>query len=55
MTLKAAIIFGQLMWCIYDFTIRNYTALTFDIMTVISNAIGIMMLRRGRKHTQDNT
>lgn len=46
--LKGAIIFGQLMWCFYDFTIRNYTALCFDVMTIISNVIGILMLRRDR-------
>ena len=46
--LKLAIIFGQLMWTVYDFTIRNYTALAFDLMTVVSNGIGIWMLRRDR-------
>ena len=44
--LKAACILGQLMWCFYDFSIRNYTALAFDVMTILSNVIGILMLRR---------
>lgn len=47
--LKCAIIVGQAMWSCYDLTIRNYTALAFDVMTIISNIIGILMLRRQGK------
>lgn len=47
--LKLAIIFGQLMWSVYDFTIHNYTALAFDLMTVVTNVIGIVMIRRSKQ------
>jgi len=45
--LKLAIIAGQLCWCFYDASIRNYTALAFDIFTVLSNIVGILRIRHG--------
>lgn len=44
--LKTVMIFGQLLWIVYDFSIQNYTALAFDVFTVISNCIGIIMLKK---------
>ena len=44
--LKSIIILMQLMWCIYDFTIHNYVALSMDIFTILSNAAGIMMTKK---------
>ncbi len=47
--LKAAIIFGQVLWAVFDFFLLNYTACAFDIFTIISTAIGIMNLMRQRQ------
>lgn len=44
--LKIVIIITQLFWIVYDFSIHNYTALAFDVFTVISNCIGIIMLKK---------
>ena len=44
--LKVVLIITQLFWIVYDFSIRNYTALAFDVFTVISNCIGIIMLKK---------
>lgn len=46
---KAAIIFGQTMWVIYDWHYRNYVGFTFDIMAVLSNIWGIVMVRKDLK------
>ena len=48
-TLKYVIIFGQTLWGIFDFSIRNYTACAFDVMTVVSTCVGIVMLLAGRR------
>ncbi len=47
--LKLIIIIGNSMWAAYDISTRNYTSLVFDILTVISNIIGICMLRKDAK------
>ena len=52
-TLKCVIIFGQTLWAIFDFSIRNYTAGAFDVMTVISTCVGIAMLLRERRKADD--
>jgi hypothetical protein len=43
--LKAVLIIAQSMWLAYDLTICNYVAFTFDILTVLSNAYGIISLK----------
>ena len=47
--LKVVLIITQLFWLVYDLCYRNYTAMTFDILTVLSNCMGIYMLVRGKK------
>ncbi len=47
--LKVVIIFGQLLWAIYDIYIKNYSAFAFDILTMITNAIGIWQIQRMKK------
>ena len=47
--LKATIIFGQVLWAVFDFSLMNYTAFAFDIFTIISTAIGLMGLMRQRQ------
>lgn len=47
--LKVILIVAQSMWFIYDLTIHNYVAFTFDVLTILSNMYGIFSLRAGRK------
>ena len=47
--LKGMMIGAQLMWVVYDFVYCNYVALAFDIFTIISTAVGIVLILRGRK------
>jgi len=47
--LKCAIIFGQVCWMIYDFTIQSYTSFVFDALTVITNIVGIVMVLKDRE------
>ena len=44
--LKAVIIAAQIMWAVYDFNYHNFVAFSFDILTILSNAAGIVMLKR---------
>jgi len=44
--LKIVIILAQLMWACYDLCYVNYVAFTFDILTVLSNVIGIVMIQK---------
>ena len=41
---KLILIITQLMWVIFDFYLKNYVAFTFDILTILSNIIGIVRL-----------
>lgn len=50
--LKLAIIAAQMMWAVYDFYYCNYVAFTFDILTVLSNLAGIVLLIKGRKNAK---
>lgn len=47
--LKCLIILAQIMWGIYDFSIKNYSTLAFDIATIISNIVGIFLVRKNNK------
>lgn len=46
--LKGAIIAGQILWLIYDLVHLNYTGAIFDIFAIVSNAVGILMLRKAK-------
>lgn len=46
---KASIMAGQALWMIYDWNYRNFVSFTFDILTILSNLAGILMLRREAK------
>ncbi len=50
--IKWSIIFGESLWFFYDITNHNYTAVAMDAFTVISNLIGIAMLRKDEAGTQ---
>lgn len=47
--LKVLFIVTLLFWMVYDVCYRNYAALTFDVLTILSNAVGIVMVLRGQK------
>ena len=51
--LKTVLIIAQSMWLIYDLTIRNYVAFTFDIFTILSNMYGIVILK-GNQNIRHN-
>lgn len=46
--LKVCIIAAQLFWMIFDLYYRNFTAMAFDIFTILSNLIGIFMVKKSR-------
>jgi len=52
--IKLAIMFGQACWAIYDFHYMNYVTLTFDILTILTNGWGIIMLSRGKNGVKEN-
>ncbi|MCQ2591741.1 MAG: YgjV family protein [Treponema sp.] len=43
--LKLLIILAQAMWCVYDFSIKNYASLTFDVLTIVTNLVGIVLIK----------
>ena len=42
--LKICILITQVMWLTYDLYFRNYVASAFDVMTFVSNCIGLYMV-----------
>lgn len=44
--LKICILCTQVMWLTYDLYYRNYVASAFDVMTFVSNLIGLYMVCR---------
>ena len=44
--LKVVILASQVMWLTYDLYYRNYVASAFDVMTMVSNCIGLYMVCR---------
>ncbi len=44
--LKGAIIFGQVLWSVFDISLMNYSAFVFDVFTIITSLIGIWQLRK---------
>ena len=47
--LKVVIVISQVFWLIYDFVIMNFASLTFDVLTIISTMVGIVMILRGKE------
>ena len=47
-TLKIVIILTEILWIIYDISLFNFTSMAFDIFTLISNGIGIIMIMKSR-------
>ena len=48
-TLKIVIIATLAMWLVYDFCHLNYVAMTFDALSILSNSVGIWMLKKPQK------
>ena len=46
--LKIVLILTVLCWAVYDFVFKNYVTFAFDLGAVVSNAIGIVTLRRAQ-------
>lgn len=47
--LKVVIIIAQVCWLIYDRSILNYVSFVFDIITILANLMGIVLIVRQRK------
>lgn len=47
--LKAVLTVAQVLWAVYDFSIQNYAFFVFDILTILSNLVGIFLLVRKGK------
>lgn len=46
--LKVSIIIGQIMWTLFDWRALNFVGVAFDVFTIISNAVGVYLLRSKR-------
>lgn len=44
--LKTVIVITMVFWCIFDFYIMNFTALVFDVLTIVSNIMGIHLVKK---------
>ena len=40
---------AQLLWAIYDFTIRNYSGVPFDLAAAVTSAIAVLQLLKDHK------
>ena len=47
--LKGVIIIAQVCWLVYDLSIHNYVSFAFDILTILTNLVGIAMLARQKR------
>ncbi|MCR5676636.1 MAG: YgjV family protein [Agathobacter sp.] len=47
-TLKVIIILSEVLWCIFDFSVKNFSSLAFDVLTMISTTVGIIMILKER-------
>lgn len=49
--LKAAVASGMVLWALHDFHFGNYTTFCFDIVTFITNMVGIWRILRDRRRS----
>lgn len=47
--LKIVMIACQLLWVSFDLSIQNYVGAVFDVFTIVSTIVGILMLKKERK------
>lgn len=50
--LKYILILAQALWVVYDFRFMNYVALAFDIFTILSTIVGIVLIKKSRQKAQ---
>jgi len=50
--LKLVIITAQVLWAVYDLSYRNYVAFTFDILTILTNLLSLVLLLRAGEYWQ---
>lgn len=46
---KILIVFVMMLWIVYDFSIKSYTATAFDVITVIANVVAIIKIQIAKK------
>ena len=46
--LKIVIIITSALWTCFDFTIHNYVTMVMDLLTIVTNTAGIVMIRSGK-------
>jgi len=54
-TFKIVNLIGVILWAFHDIHYLNYVAFSFDILTIISTAVGIYILLREKKLRAANT
>lgn len=47
--IKILIVTTQVPWLIYDLYIKSYTGSVFDVLSIITNTVGIVMILKGTK------
>jgi len=47
--LKVVIVISQVFWLIYDLTIMNFASAIFDVLTIVSTSIGVILILRGKE------
>lgn len=53
--LKGLLLFAQSSWLVYDVLIINYTSAVFDVATIITNIVGVVMIIKSRKNASSKT
>lgn len=48
-TLKIVILLTTVLWVVYDFSLKNFTSMTFDILTIGANIVGLYMIINNKK------
>ena len=46
--LKVLIVVMQLMWLVYDISIVNYVGMVVDVVSAITNTVGIFLIKRAK-------
>ena len=46
--LKVLIVVMQLMWLVYDISIVNYVGMVVDVVSAITNTVGIFLLKKAK-------
>lgn len=52
-TMKIIVMSTTLMWTFYDFVIKNYTAVAFDVSSIITNCVGMYRILASNKKSNN--